>query len=82
MSSKFFDKISKLPIVKVMQVSAVILFVFGMMGVLLILPFQFSKASNVQEILIVLTVFINGMIQALFAPMILLSLAEIIKQKE
>lgn len=81
MSLKFFEKIDKLPIVKILQVSAAILFIVGIIGALMVIPSQFSKVSNVSEAIITLFIFIRAIVQSAYAPLILLALAQIIKRK-
>jgi len=81
MSVKFFEKIDKLPIVKILQVSAAALFIVGIMGALMAIPFQLSKVSNASETFIILSLFIKATVQSAYSPLILLALAEIIKRK-
>lgn len=85
MSSKFFEKMNNFPLVRSLQILAVILFVWGIVSVFATILLQYSdviasqKAGNIWFVFIGL---INAVLGSLFSPLVLLALAEIIKQRK
>lgn len=85
MSSKFFDKMDHLPIVRALQIAAALIFVLGVTTMIMTIIFQYSaviESSKTGEIWFLFLGMINAILGSLFSPLVLLALAEIIKQRK
>jgi hypothetical protein len=86
----FYEKMDSLPIVKLLQISAFIIFIFGLPQFISLLLFPFFQSSSggfeysyrgFQFLLSTSISLATTLIKIIFEPMVLLALAEIIKRK-
>lgn len=79
-AKELFNKIDALPLVRIMQVAAVLMFILGIIGWLAMVPKYFDlNYNNTTQFLGGLQSTAMTLVQILYHPVILLGLAEIIK---